>query len=189
MEVIEQLIEPAEADLARLILDVAESEQVTDAQKTLQCSPLLSCLCPRWFLFLTRSVESPRRFLFLGRFLVWGHFFFWGQGFTNLWRMDAVTQVARSWAAAVPQSASLAPFIAILSPGLTGCNKFRILRMQVQQVGTPPLATPFHWTLRVHTALCWLFIGLGENPRLYCRLLLSYRTPSICTCKGITINL
>ena len=82
MEVIEQLIEPAEADLARLIVDIAESEQVTDAQKTLQCSPLLSCLCPRWFLFLTRSVESPRRFLFLGRFLVWGQFLFLGQGFT-----------------------------------------------------------------------------------------------------------
>ena len=53
--------------------------QVTNAQKTLQCSPLLSCLCPRWFLFLARLVESPRWFLFLGRFLVWGQFlFFWG---------------------------------------------------------------------------------------------------------------
>ena len=57
--------------------------QVTDAQKILQCSPCLSCLCPRWFLFLTRSVESPRRFLFLGRFLVWGQLLFLGQGFTS----------------------------------------------------------------------------------------------------------
>ena len=97
MEVIEQLVEPAEADLARLIVDVAESElptadaivpadhhflfpQVTDAQKNLQCSPLLSCLCPRWFLFLARLVESPRWFLFLGRFLVWGMFLFLGGG-------------------------------------------------------------------------------------------------------------
>ena len=61
--------------------------------------------------------------------------------------------------------------------------------MQVQQVRTPPLATPSLSPLRMHTALCWLFIGLGKNPRLYCRLLLSYRTPSICTCKGITMNL
>ena len=43
--------------------------QVTDAQKNLQCSPLLSCLCPRWFLFL-------------GWFLVWGMFLFLGRGFT-----------------------------------------------------------------------------------------------------------
>ena len=46
----------------------------------IQCSPLLSCLCPRWFLFLARSVESPRWFLFLGRFLVWGQFLFLGGG-------------------------------------------------------------------------------------------------------------
>ena len=38
----------------------------------------------RWFLFLTRSVESPRRFLFLGRFLVWGQFLFLGQGFSEM---------------------------------------------------------------------------------------------------------
>ena len=65
--------------------------QVTDAQKNVQCSPLLSCLCPRWFLFLARSVESPRCFLFLGRFLVWGMFLFLGRGFTaftleRIWR-------------------------------------------------------------------------------------------------------
>ena len=66
-----------------------------DAQKTLQCSPLLSCLCPRWFLFLTRSVESPRRFLFLGWFLVWGQFLFLGQGFrtncTSSFRSEMAT--------------------------------------------------------------------------------------------------
>ena len=56
--------------------------------------------------------------------------------------------------------------------------------MQVQEVGTPSL-----WRLRMHTALCWLFIGLGENPRLYCRMPLSYRTPSIYTGKEITMNL
>ena len=77
MEVIEHLVEPAEAPSYHHFL----FPQVTDAQKTLQCSRLLSCLCPRWFLFLARSVESPTWFLFLGRFLVWGQFlFFWGGG-------------------------------------------------------------------------------------------------------------
>ena len=61
--------------------------------------------------------------------------------------------------------------------------------MQLQEVGTPPLATPYLSLLRMQTAWCRLFIGLGDNPRLYCRLLLSYRTPSICTCKEITMNL
>ena len=50
----------------------------------------LSCLCPRWFLFLARSVESPRWFLFLGRFLVWGMFLFLGRGFRWSLQFDAV---------------------------------------------------------------------------------------------------
>ena len=47
-------------------------------KKNLQFSPLLVCLCPRWFLFLARLVESPRWFLFLGGFLVWARFLFLG---------------------------------------------------------------------------------------------------------------